>query len=30
VVASARKIKMDQLAKYGKLKKVTLEEIFGY
>jgi len=30
VVASEKKIKMEDLAKYGQLKKLALEEIFGY
>ncbi|MBS1601004.1 MAG: insulinase family protein [Bacteroidetes bacterium] len=30
VVASDQKIKMDDLAKYGDVKKISLEEIFGY
>jgi hypothetical protein len=30
VVASSKKIKMEQLAKYGKVKRLKLEEIFGY
>jgi hypothetical protein len=30
VVASDKKIKMDDLAKYGEVKKIKLEEIFGY
>jgi predicted Zn-dependent peptidase len=30
LIANKDKIKMDELAKYGKVKEVTLEEIFGY
>jgi len=30
IVASEKKIKMDDLAKYGEVKKIKLEEIFGY
>jgi predicted Zn-dependent peptidase len=30
VVASEKKIKMEDLAKYGQVKQLTLEEIFGY
>ncbi|MCU0340076.1 MAG: hypothetical protein MUE30_09330, partial [Spirosomaceae bacterium] len=30
VVASDKKVKTDELQKYGALKKLTLEEIFGY
>jgi len=30
VVASEKKIKMEDLSKYGQVKKLTLEEIFGY
>ena len=30
IVASEKKVKMEDLAKYGEVKKVTLEDIFGY
>ena len=30
IVASENKISLDDLAKYGKVKKMSLEEIFGY
>jgi len=30
IVASEKKINMDDLAKYGEVKKLSLEEIFGY
>jgi len=30
IVGSEKKIKMDDLKKYGELKKVSLEELFGY
>jgi len=30
IVASEKKIKMEDLKKYGDIKKVTLEEVFGY
>jgi hypothetical protein len=30
VVASRSKIKNDDLAKYGKVTEVSLEELFGY
>jgi len=30
IVASEKKISMDDLKKYGDVKKLTLEEIFGY
>lgn len=30
IIASAKKINLDALKKYGKVKKLSLEEIFGY
>ncbi|HTS45285.1 MAG TPA: insulinase family protein [Puia sp.] len=30
IVASEKKVKMEDLAKYGEVKKVSLEDIFGY
>jgi predicted Zn-dependent peptidase len=30
IVASEKKIKMEDLSKYGQVKKLTLEEVFGY
>ena len=30
IVASEKKIKMEDLKKYGDIKKLTLEEVFGY
>jgi hypothetical protein len=30
IVASEKKINTDELKKYGEVKKLTLEEIFGY
>jgi hypothetical protein len=30
VIASEQKIKLDELTRYGQVKKLSLEEIFGY
>jgi hypothetical protein len=30
IVASEKKVKMDDMKKYGEVKKLNLEQIFGY
>jgi hypothetical protein len=30
IVGSENKIKVDELSKYGEVKRLTLEDVFGY